>query len=339
MEKPIIINKINFNPDYKKLDKEFDFFVLSKRDPNHYYFSPFSRVLDLYMEEKNVVAVRFGTSKGENTEMYVIMDHKNPGDNKDLLDKAIVACTRKDGTDEIIYSTKVPSYDSRLGNGILENLLMYALGTPKDPALSFNNTTGRFYVFHEDFDVKYITVGTGRDKTKDVYQVTPLEIQIVDGSIQLFLRSFTKKRYIQSLLNKRIAEGRRYNYYNISIAPGLNSIRRHPARKGECDEFMDDFVNLQREGRKSTKNFFNVYDYKKLYSTKMGLLHMVITESTPATMEWLQLGFNHVSALGRRRGCSIQRTKRRNLRTTCSSPSGTRESSLWTKSVAENPKS
>lgn len=131
-----ICNQINASFNYLQIDNEFDFYLISTMEK----YIPFgAKCLDLESDKIESIAFENGKS------LYIMIK-------KDKLSK-IALCKQLDN--EKLMVKKINAIE--ISNYILFRLFLYSMNNFNTESLSFNNLTGKFYIFSPEWMKKIKT--------------------------------------------------------------------------------------------------------------------------------------------------------------------------------------
>lgn len=249
MPTAIKTNKLNYILNHKKIDEQYDIFIVQT---SMKYFKSGAYIIDAPVLEQNVCAVRFLNGK----RFYVLM-------RRDVLNKQLLrnALADSEGADTITVSQ---ANSSELEDNIMLQLLLNSLGSVKHPFLKFNNLTGHLYCFHP---------GWVRKSKKDnvIWQVPCLEISITPECRMTFdVRTFTSE-----LLKKKITfQKRKFEDYPKYVFSVRNTLRRKLK-----DDKETAFIQRQIDGEKTSNiDFLHIRSIKDFEKSKMGIVTSVILQ-------------------------------------------------------------
>ena len=256
------IKEINFN--YDNILKDFTIvkFWTDK------YIQGGALILDEISSNMHVKSVVF-----EHGKIFYALFKKEKAfthpDLKELIDKA------EEGGRicfEILAQKKV----NDLPKYILAQLLLNSISNPDHERLTYNNLTGKLYLFNEKL--------YKRNKKKDIIKVVGLEIKI-SKSLNFKLNVKTFSRW--DLFPKR-------NYYDCkyTFVHSKQAMRRVlPSEKLEPSNM---YILKQEKGKKSTIDFLNFEDYNKFNISKVGMLAHLLKTVKSELESYLSLNLTEI---------------------------------------------
>ena len=266
MTTPIKTNQLIYTLDHKKIDEQYDIFIVQT---SMKYFKSGAYIIDAPVLEQNVCAVRFLNGK----RFYVLMRHDVR--NKQLLRKAL---SNAEDADTITISQ---TNSSELENNTLLQLMLNSLGSVKHPFLRFNNLTGHLYCFHPDWVRK-------SKKDNVIWQVPCLEISITPECRMKFdVRTFTSE-----LLKKKITfQKRKFEDYPKYVFSVHNTLRRK--LRGDKETA---FIQRQIDGEKTSNiDFLHIRSIKDFEKSKMGIVTSVILQFNEQLAGLVKVDFDDIT--------------------------------------------
>lgn len=175
-----ICNQLNVNFNYHAIDNEFDFYLIVTTEK----YIPFgAKCLDF--ESGKIESLAFENGKT----LYIMLK-------KEILLKIDLV---KQLDNEKLYIKKINS--SEIPNCILFRLFLYSLNNFKSENLSFNNLTGKFYIFKPEW------------MKKNRSSFTALGIN-VDADMNILVEAATFAKYSLFKKSKKINEYPKYIFSN-----------------------------------------------------------------------------------------------------------------------------
>lgn len=175
-----ICNQLNTSFNYQQINNEFDFYLINTTDK----YIPFgAKCLDF--ESGKIESLAFENGKS----LYIMLK-------KEALSKMNLV---KQLDNEKLYVKKIGS--SEIPNYILFRLFLYSLNNFNSENLSFNNLTGKFYIFKPEW------------MKKNRSSFTALGIN-VDADMNILVEAATFAKYSLFKKSKKINEYPKYIFSN-----------------------------------------------------------------------------------------------------------------------------
>lgn len=181
----------------------------------------------------------------------------------------------KDG-DTILFDPLTPKKVSNLPKHILAQLLLNSISTPKHKRLTFNNLTGKLYLFHPDL--------FKRDKKGSILKVIGLEMKISkDLNFELNVKTFSR-------LTLFLKENKqRYYECKYTLVDSKGAMRR--VLGSDKLEPSDMYILKQEKSKKSTVKFLDFRNYEAFKASKMGMLTTLLKTVKVELSNYLTLDF------------------------------------------------
>lgn len=175
-----ICNQLNVSFNYQQIDNEFDFYLISTTEK----YIPFgAKCLDF--ESGKIESLAFENGKS----LYILLK-KNKLSKMDLV---------KQLDNEKLFAKKINAFE--IPNYILFRLFLYSLNNFNSDNLSFNNLTGKFYIFKPEW------------MKKNRSSFTAIGIN-VDSDMNIVVEAATFSKYSLFKESKKINEYPKYVFSN-----------------------------------------------------------------------------------------------------------------------------
>ena len=243
----MIINQLNFYPDFDSIDSKFDFYQVTTSEK----FIKFGATFLDSLNPDIIKAIAFETGK-----TFYILTRKESTSTGQLSN---LVQNMEDGNTLSFskFETK------KLPLHILLQLFLNSIGASESQYFSFNNLTGKLFLYNKAWQ--------STDKEGKIWSLQVLEVKITkDMCLQL------KAHLMSSILLKKEMEFKKRkfaDYPQYTFANTNNTLRR--VSKTELNQ-NDNFILKSVNDKKANIPFFDFSDYKKFAATKIGCLYAVM---------------------------------------------------------------
>lgn len=243
----MIINQLNFNPDFDSIDSKFDFYQVTTSEK----FIKFGATFLDSLNPDIIKAIAFETGK-----TFYILTRKESISTGQLSN---LVQNMEDGN-TLSFSK---SEAKRLPLHILLQLFLNSIGASESQYFSFNNLTGKLFLYNKAWQ--------STDKEGKIWSLQVLEVKITkDMCLQL------KAHLMASILLRKEMEFKKRkfsDYPQYTFANTNNTLRR--VSKTELNQ-NDNFILKPVNDKKANIPFFDFSDYRKFAATKIGCLYAVM---------------------------------------------------------------
>jgi len=270
-------NKLNIDLNFCNILNDFSVIQFSSTEDFIKYGALFLDEINLSLKTKSIV---FEQGKS----FYALFDKRD-------FKKIDLSIELKslDNSDTLIYKIidsenelkKVPTH-------LLSQLLINSISTPKHKRLSFNNLTGKLYLFN----TSHFKISKSREK-EQIFKIVGLEFKINKSlSLELNVKTFSNV-----LLSKKMDFSKKKfrDYPKYTFVYATNTLKRvlNSDKKTE-NQFI--LKQTQKNGRLEKNNipfldFKNLDDFK---ITKLGFLNDVLSSIENTLSDYINLSFKRV---------------------------------------------
>jgi len=272
------INTLKIDLKFANILNDFSIIQFSSTDDYIKYGALFLDEINLNLKTKSIVF--------EQGKSFYALFNKNDFEKIDL---SLVLKSLK-FSDTLIYKI-IESEDelNKIPKHLLSQLLINSISTPKHKRLSFNNLTGKLYLFNTN----HFKISKTREK-EQIFKIVGLEFKINKTlSLELNVRTFSNV-----LLSKKMDFSKKKfrDYAKYSFVHATNTLKR-VLNSDEKVENQFILKQTQKNG-KLEKNNIPFLDFKNLENfkiTKLGLLNDVMLSIENKLSNYINLSFNKVN--------------------------------------------
>lgn len=275
-----LINRVDIEFNYERILEDYSIIQFSTTDSYINYGASYLDMENLHLKAKSV---QFDGGRS----FYVLFD------NHEFQSINITDCLKEvEGGETLTYDLvskrvqleKIPSH-------VLAQLLINSIASPKHQRLSFNNLTGRLFLFHP---AHFRRSKKGEDN--HIFQIAGLEFKISQALfLQMNVRTFS------SLLLKGqmdFSKKKLSNYPKYTLVHSKNALRR--VNRSENVAFEELYI-LKQTGRLESQKrnsipFLDFSGIDEFNSSKMGMLQVFLETIEECLGDYFQLSFRKIES-------------------------------------------
>lgn len=270
-------NKLAIVLHYEKIIEDFSIIKFSTSEKHIKYGALFLDEINLETKAKSIVFEQGNSFYALYDKDYIskidISKKLQSLKNCDSLSFNIIDTTKK--------LQEIPKY-------LLSQLLINSVSSPKHKRFSFNNLTGKLYLFNpENFE---------RSKTNGknvIFKIIGLEFKINnDISLELNVKTFSN-----TLLSKKISFGKKKftNYAKYTFVNATGTLKRVLNSDSKVEnQYILRQISENGSLKKSTISFLNFESFKKFQATKIGVLKETLVTIENKLSKYIEISFvNH----------------------------------------------
>lgn len=260
------INRVISNPNYEKINNDFDFFEIAETRKDK-YFEFTAKLLDDLTENKSICAVQFHGGK----KVYVMMKHSESNFEK-IKESVLNSKDAEFLTYNQIKSDEIEKYR-------LIQLFLNGLFRSEHPLLRYNNLGGHLYCFHSNW-IKH--------HGACIWKVPTLDIKVTwDMNLTLDVCTFTNLKYML----KCTKEKGREEQARILSKPRYVLVNNNTMRRKTEGDNLEEFVIGSAGNKKTNIKFIELYPAEKYGESKMGMLYAIVERFNTDYAGYIDLTF------------------------------------------------
>jgi|10_taG_2_1085330.scaffolds.fasta_scaffold03148_8 hypothetical protein len=271
------INKLNITINYEKIFQDFSIVKFSTSENYIKYGALILDELNSLLKAKSIVFER-GKS------FYALFD-KNTIDNIDLSKELEKIEEGETLSFKILNKNEI----EEIAEHIISQLLINSISTPNHKKLTFNNLTGKLYLFSPAF----LKISKRKDK-EQIFKIVALELNISpDSSLQLNVRTFSSV-----LLSKQMDfSKKKFNEYpKYTFVHATGTLKRVLNSENITGENQYILKQTSRNGISEKNNipFLSFKDLEEFGNSKIGILNSAIQSIEDKLSNYLSIEFAQI---------------------------------------------
>lgn len=272
------INKLNIQSKIDNLLKDFSIVKFSTSEKYIKYGSLILDEINLKLKTKSIV-------------------HETGKSFYALFDKAVIETTdlvkeleKIENGDTLTFQILNKVELEKIPQHTLTQLLFNSIATPNHKSLTFNNLTGKLYLF----DTNHFKISNSREK-EQVFKIVGIELYVAPNcSLQLNVKTFSS-----ILLNKKMdfSNKKIQEYPKYTFVHSTNTLKRVlPSEKISSDNIF--ILKQTLKNGRLEKNFVSFLNFKSLNEfekTKIGILNKALKTINSKLSDYIEINFVNIS--------------------------------------------